>query len=171
MSAATRSIQPVRSCRELNDRINVEPVLETISDTNVAQLVKGFDVIVDGTDNLETRFMLNRAALAEGIAFVHGAVYGFEGRVTTIVPGKSPCLGCVYRGAIPQQKSPVVGATPGVVGALQASETIKYIVGLGDLLTGKLLVYDGMRMRFTVLAIRRDPNCKYCSGRVQPPLP
>jgi len=157
--------------RELNDRISVEPVLETICDTNVSQLVKGFDVIVDGTDNLETRFMLNRAALEEGIAFVHGAVYGFEGRVTTIVPGKSPCLGCIYRGAIPRQKSPVVGATPGVVGALQASETIKYIVGLGDLLTGKLLVYDGMRMRFTVLAIRKDPNCRYCSGPGQPKSP
>jgi molybdopterin/thiamine biosynthesis adenylyltransferase len=137
----------------------------------VSQLVEGFDVIVDGTDNLETRFMLNRAALDEGIPFIHGAVYGFEGRVTTIVPGKSPCLGCIYRGAILQQKSPVVGATPGVVGAIQASETIKYIVGLGNLLTGKLLVYDGMRMRFTVLAIRKDPNCRYCSGPAQPPSP
>ncbi len=151
--------------RQLNDVIEVEPVVETINDSNVSSLLSGADVVLDGMDNLETRFLLNRAALEMGIPFVHGAVYGFEGRVTTVVPGKGPCLGCIYRGTIPRQKSPVVGATPGVVGALQAAEAIKYIVGIGELLTGRLLVYDGLRMRFMTLTIKRDPNCRFCCGR------
>ena len=152
--------------RILNDGIDVEPLIETIDDSNVSRLISGCDLVVDGTDNLETRLVLNAAALRNGIPFIHGAVYGFEGRVTTIVPGKTPCLGCIYRGTIPQQKSPVVGPTPGVVGTLQATEAIKYIVGVGDLLTGRLLVYDGLRMRFTTLAIRKDPNCRYCGDFV-----
>jgi len=152
----------------LNDTIEVEPVLDTIDETNASRLLSDCDVVVDGTDNLETRFVLNRAALDLGIAFVHGAVYGFEGRVTTIVPGKSPCLGCIYRGSIPQQRSPVLGATPGVIGALQAVEAIKYIVGMGDLLAGRFLVYDGLRMKFTILAIRKDPNCRFCHEHAQP---
>jgi molybdopterin/thiamine biosynthesis adenylyltransferase len=150
--------------REINDTIQIEAIAETIDEGSVARLTSGFDVILDGTDNLETRFLLNSAALANGIPFVHGAVYGFEGRVTTVVPGKTPCLGCIYRGTIPQQKSPVVGVTPGLVGILQATETIKYIVGVGTLLTNQLLVYNGLRMRFNTLAIKRDPNCKYCRG-------
>ena len=157
--------------RQLNDQIDVEPLLETIDEKNVSQLISGFDVVLDGTDNLETRFLLNQAALDSGTAFVHGAVYGFEGRVTTIVPGKTPCLGCLYRGLFPQPKSPVVGVTPGVVGTIEATEVIKYIVGLGGLLMGKLLVYDGLRMRFMTLTIRRDPNCRFCQGLAQtPPL-
>ena len=152
----------------LNDTIEVEPVLDTIDEASASRLLSDCDVVVDGTDNLETRFVLNRAALDLGIAFVHGAVYGFEGRVTTIVPGKGPCLGCIYRGSIPQQRSPVLGATPGVIGALQAVEAIKYIVGMGDLLAGRFLVYDGLRMKFTTLALRKDPNCRYCHGGAQP---
>ena len=151
----------------LNDTIEVEPVLDTIDEASASRLLSDCDVVVDGTDNLETRFVLNRAALDLGIAFVHGAVYGFEGRLTTILPGKSPCLGCIYRGSIPQQRSPVLGATPGVIGALQAVEAIKYIVGMGDLLAGRFLVYDGLRMKFTTLAIRKDPNCRFCHGHAQ----
>lgn len=153
--------------RGINDAIEIEPVAETIDERSVARLTAGFDVILDGTDNLETRFLLNSAALANGIPFVHGAVYGFEGRVTTVLPGKTPCLGCIYRGTIPQQKSPVVGVTPGLVGVLQATEAIKYIVGMGQLLANQLLVYNGLRMRFNTLAIKRDPNCRYCAGTGQ----
>jgi molybdopterin/thiamine biosynthesis adenylyltransferase len=154
--------------RDINNTIQIEAIAETIDEESVARLTAGFDVILDGTDNLETRFLLNSAALANGIPFVHGAVYGFEGRVTTVLPGKTPCLGCIYRGTIPQQKSPVVGVTPGLVGVLQATETIKYIVGVGQLLTNQLLVYNGLRMRFNTLAIKRDPNCKYCRGINEP---
>ena len=148
--------------RQLNDRVQIEAIGDPIGESNAASLTSGFDVIIDGTDNLVTRFLLNTAALENGIPFVHGAVFGFEGRVTTIIPGRTPCLGCLYRGTVPQQKFPVIGVASAVVGALQATEAIKYILGIGHLLANQLLVYNGFKMRFSTLAIRRDPNCKYC---------
>ncbi len=151
---------------QLNDTIEIEALAETIAEDNVSKLISGFDLILDATDNLPTRLLLNCAALKAGIAFVHGAVYGFEGRVTTILPGKTPCLGCLYRGTVFQQKSPAIGVAPAVIGGIQATEAIKYILGTGQLLTNHLLVYDGLRMRFTTLAIRRDPNCRYCRSPV-----
>ena len=80
----------------------------------------------------------------------------------TIIPGKTACLKCVYRGLIPQEKFPVIGVTPAIVACLQATEVVKYIVGIGKLLTNKLLVYDGLNMRFTELVVKRDPNCEHC---------
>jgi molybdopterin/thiamine biosynthesis adenylyltransferase len=148
--------------RGLNGAISVDPLLETIDEANASQLLSGFDVVVDGTDNLETRFALNKAILEKGIPFVHGAVYGFQGRVTTIVPGKTPCIRCLYRGPIPQQKPPVIGVTPGVVGILEATETIKLVLGVGDVLANRLLVYDALRMTFAMMTVRRNPTCPYC---------
>ena len=129
-------------------------------------LVAGFDLIVDAMDNLPTRYLLNRAALEMNIPFFHGAVYGLEGRAMTIIPGKTACLRCVYRGLIPEEKFPVLGATPAVVACIQTTEVIKYIVGLGKLLTDMLLVYDGLNMKFTELIVKRDPNCEHCGHLV-----
>ena len=150
--------------KQLNKSVKIEKVAETINETNVSQLVAGFDLIVDAMDNLPTRLLLNRAAIENKIPFIHGAVYGFEGRVMTIIPGQTACLKCVYRGLIPQEKFPVIGVTPAVIGCLQATEAIKYIVGIGELLTNRLLVYDGLNMKFTELTVRRDPNCEHCGG-------
>ncbi len=150
--------------RILNNTINIESMVATISESSIGELTSGVDVILDATDNLATRFILNKAALTSKIPFIHGAVAGFEGRMTTIIPGVTPCLGCIYHGDIPKQKTPVIGVTPAVIGALEAKEAIKYITGAGQLLTSQLLVYDGLRMRFTVLGIKRDPNCRYCGG-------
>jgi molybdopterin/thiamine biosynthesis adenylyltransferase len=148
--------------RGLNDKIEVEAIVETINESNVTRLISGFTLVLDGTDNLETRFALNSGAIQVGLPFIHGAVNGFEGRVTTIIPGKTPCLGCIYRGTITHQKSPVIGVTPALIGIVQATEAIKYICGVGQLLTNQLLVYNGLRMRFTTLNIRKDPSCRYC---------
>lgn len=147
---------------QLNHDVVIDPIAETIDASNIGRLAAGFDLIVDATDNLETRFLLNAAAFQQNVPFIHGAVRGFEGRVTTIVPGQTACLRCIYRGPLPQEKTPVIGVTPAVVGCLQATEAIKYIVGVGQLLTNQLLVYDGLKMRFTTLMIRRDPNCPQC---------
>ncbi len=84
----------------------------------------------------------------------------------TIIPGKTACLRCVYRGLIPEEKFPVIGVTPAVIGCIQATEVIKYIVGIGKLLTNRLLVYDGLNMKFTELAVRKDPNCEHCSHAI-----
>jgi molybdopterin/thiamine biosynthesis adenylyltransferase len=148
--------------RQLNDKIEIEAVSETITEETASRLLSGFTLILDGTDNLETRFVINKYAVQNGIPFIHGAVNGFEGRLTTILPGKTACLGCIYRGTIPHLKTPVIGVTPAVIGSLEATEAIKFIAGVGQLLTNQLLVYNGLRMRFTTLNIKRDPACNYC---------
>lgn len=152
----------IEKLSRLNQGVKVETIEETIDEANISRLVAGFDLIVDAMDNLPTRYLLNRAAIENNIPFFHGAVYGLEGRAITIIPGKTACLRCVYRGLTPQEKFPVIGVTPGVIGCIQATEVIKYIVGIGKLLTNKLLVYDGLNMKFTELVVKRDPNCEHC---------
>ena len=147
---------------QLNRSVKIEAVEETIDEVNISRLVAGFDLIVDAMDNLPTRYLLNKAAIDNQIPFIHGAVYGLEGRVMTIIPGKTACLRCVYRGLIPEEKFPVIGVTPAVIGCIQATEVIKYVAGIGKLLTNRLLVYDGLNMRFTELTVSRDPDCEHC---------
>ncbi|MFC1989094.1 ThiF family adenylyltransferase [Chloroflexota bacterium] len=146
----------------LNSDIKIEAIDELISEINVSRLVNGFDLIVDAMDNLPTRYLLNKAAIEHHIPFFHGAVYGTEGRAMSIIPGETACLKCVYRGLIRQDKVPVIGVTPAVIGCIQATEAIKYILGIGKLLTDRLLVYDGLNMKFTELTVKRDPNCEHC---------
>ena len=117
---------------------------------------------MDAMDNLPTRYLLNQHALKNNIPFFHGAVRGFEGRALTVVPGKSACLRCMYRGDIPKEKFPVIGAAPAVIGSIQATEVIKYLVGIETLLTNRLLVYDGLNMSFTEFKINKNPDCDHC---------
>lgn len=150
---------------KLNPGIEIEAISETITKDSVSQLVAGFDAIVDAMDNLPTRYLLNKTALEKDMPFFHGAVSGFEGRAMTVIPGRSACLNCLYHGAsLPKEKFPVIGVTPAVIGCIQAAEVIKYIVGLGELLTNRLLVYDALRMTFTELKIKRDPDCAHCGN-------
>ena len=152
-----------KKLKRINPGIEVEAIEETITEKNVSRLVAGFDVIVDAMDNLPTRYLLNKAALEHNIPFFHGAIYAFEGRAMTIIPGKTACLRCVYRGVIPEEKFPVIGVTPAVIGSIQATEVIKYLVGVGELLGNKLLIYDGLSMQFTELRVKKDPLCEHCS--------
>ena len=147
----------------LNQSVKLEATEETITEANVSQLVAGFDLIVDAMDNLPARYILNKAALERNIPFFHGAVYGFEGRAMTIIPGQTACLRCLYRGVVPREKFPVIGVTPAVIGCIQATEVIKYIVGIGELLTNRLLTFDGLHMRFTEFKVKKDPSCEHCS--------
>lgn len=147
---------------KLNPSIRVEGIYETIDEKNIFELSNGFDMIVDAMDNLPTRYILNKAAIEKNIPFFHGAVRGLEGRAMTIIPGKSACLRCGYRGPVPAEKFPVIGVAPAIIGTIQATEVIKYIVGMGDLLTNRLLRYDGMSMDFTEFKIDRNPQCDHC---------
>ncbi len=152
--------------RKFNTGIKIETIAETITEANISQLVGDSDLIVDAMDNLPTRYLLNRTAIEKGIPFFHGAVYGFEGRVMTVLPGKTACLNCLYHGAsVPKEKFPVIGVTPAVIGCIQATEVIKYIVGLGELLTNRLLNYDALQMKFSEFKINRDPNCEVCGSK------
>ncbi len=149
--------------KRMNPSIKIEAIAEKITDINISQLTAGFDLIVDAMDNLPARFLLNRTALAQDIPLFHGAVHSFEGRAMTIIPGKTACLNCAYHGAtIPEEKFPVIGVTPAVIGCIQATEVIKYIVELGELLTNRLLVYDALTMTFTELKVKKEPNCEHC---------
>lgn len=149
--------------RRLNQNVQVEGISERITENNILQLVADCDLIVDAMDNFPTRYLLNKAALAKNIPFLHGAVYGFEGRATTIIPGKTPCLRCIYPEAPPPQKFPVIGVAPAIIGCIQATEAIKYVLGIGELLGGRLLVYDGLSLRFFEFELKKDPECQECS--------
>lgn len=153
----------------LNPHIRVEAIVEHLTEANCTELV-GDCPVVDALDNLETRHLLNRAALSRGVPLFHGAVHGFEGRVTTVVPGKTACLQCLYQGALPGEV-PVVGAVPAVIGCIQATEVVKYVLGIGELLANRLLVYDGFRLTFSEYRLKPDPACTECApqagGRVK----
>jgi adenylyltransferase/sulfurtransferase len=148
----------------LNPVIRTEAICDNITPENVGQLVAGFDLIVDAMDNLPTRYLLNKTAIEKNIPFFHGAIRGFEGRAMTVIPGKTACLRCMHRGPIPEETFPVIGVTPAVIGSIQATEVIKWIVGIGALLENRMLVYDGLTMRFTEFRIQKNPGCDHCSG-------
>ena len=148
--------------RALNPEVEIETVRETIDDANIADLCSGFDFIMDAVDNLPTRYILNRAAVKKKVPIFHGAISGFEGRAMTILPGRSACLMCLYRGVVVSSKTPVIGVTPGIIACIQATEAIKYITGIGQLLVNRFLVYDGLNMRFTEIKVVQDPHCKEC---------
>ncbi len=157
----------VESARDTLSRINrnvkIVTLHETITPENVEALAGNADCIVDAMDNLPTRYILNRAAINMRKPFFHGAVYGYEGRAMTIIPGESACLNCLYHGATPPvERFPILGTTAGIIGAIQAGEVIKYLTGDGELLLNRLLCYDGFNMKFTELHINRDTSCEHC---------
>lgn len=147
----------------LNADIKIEAIGEVVAEENVFDLVADYP-IVDAMDNLPARHLLNRVAVRRNLPLFHGAVYGFEGRATTIIPGHTPCLRCLYQGILPG-KIPVVGVTPAVIGCIQATEVIKYILGIGELLTNRFLVYDGLSMNFSEAKLKKDPDCEECKAK------
>ena len=146
----------------LNPAVKIEAISAAITEDNINSLIKDCDLIVDALDNVPTRYILNKAAMEKGLPFFHGAVRGLEGRAMTIIPGQTPCLRCMYHGDVPQEKFPVIGVTPAVIGSIQATEVIKYLVGMGDLLSGRLLIYDGMNMEFREFKVSKNPQCEHC---------
>ncbi len=150
--------------KAMNPEIKVETTKAKLTEDNAKEIAEHYDLIVDAVDNLPTRYLLNRTAMQLKLPLFHGAVYGFQGQAMTILPGQTPCLMCLYRGASPRGTVPVVGATPAVIASIQATEVIKYVTGLGQLLTNRLLIYDGLNLKFQELKISRDPNCSHCGG-------
>jgi len=148
---------------KLNPNVTVETLSVTISEENASGLTEGFDAIVDAMDNLPTRYLLNKTAIEHRIPFVHGAVNGFAGRAMTVIPGKTACLRCLYRGPVPESKFAVIGVTPAVIACIQATEVIKVLVGIGDLLANRLLAYDGLNLKFTEFKVQRNPQCEHCA--------
>ena len=149
----------------LNPHIELRGELIDISASDIRDRVSTFDVIVDALDNFPSRYVLNGAALAQGIPLVHASIRGFYGQVTTLVPGLTPCLKCLFP-EIPKEDSPsVLGPVCGVIGCLQAMEVIKYLLGNGSLLMNKLLVFDGLKGSLDEVEIGRRADCPECGGR------
>ncbi|ABN57266.1 MULTISPECIES: HesA/MoeB/ThiF family protein [Methanoculleus] len=151
--------------RAQNPEIAVAATRATLDEGNAARLAGGADLIVDATDNFAARYILNRVALRNSVPLVHGAVRGFDGQATTIIPGKTACLECIFPVAPPgEDVIPVVGTTPGIIGLVQANEAIKYITGTGDLLAGRLLVWDGRAATTAILPVERQDDCRACGN-------
>jgi MoaD family protein len=149
----------------MNPATKIDSRLEAITRKNADDLIRDADVVVDGMDNYPARYLLNEACVHNRIPFVHGAVEGLVGQLSTIVPGEGPCLKCIIpKEPPPRPVFPVLGTTPGVIGCLQAMEAVKLIVGVGRPLVGKILFFNGEDMTFDIIEARRDPNCPVCKG-------
>lgn len=150
---------------EVNPEVAVEGVQTKLVPDEVDRLVKDASVVVDGLDTYEARHVVNWFCVSNRVAFVHGAVEGFRGQVTSIVPGETPCLRCVFPEKVPRPEViPIIGATCAVIGGLQALEAIKLVTGFGQPLLGKLLLVDCGLMEFEEVELARRPNCPVCSG-------
>lgn len=151
--------------RKVNTSVTFDTVNKKIDEENVLDLTATCDVLMDATDNFQARYLLNKAAIKHRIPLIHGAVYGYEGRLVTLFPGRTACLECIFPHVPPLKIFPVLGTTPGVIAALQSTEAIKYITGTGANLTDEMLIYDGEIMKFDRVRISRNPNCTVCSTK------
>ena len=147
----------------MNPNIEVVVTSPTIEPGNADKLVGDADLIVDAMDNFPTRYLLNKAALTRNVPLFFGAVNGFYGQTTTIIPGKTACLRCIFPAPPPSEVFPVVGATPGIIGCIQATEVIKYIVGLGSLLENRLLIWDGLQATADEVLLKKNLECEDCN--------
>ncbi|MES1186088.1 MAG: molybdopterin-synthase adenylyltransferase MoeB [Myxococcales bacterium] len=154
---------------DLNPDVKVVKFQERVNASNVDRIFgQGWDCIVDGCDNFPTRYLVNDASLFHKVPVVHGSIFRFDGQVTTFMPFDGPCYRCLYPEPPPAHLAPscaeagVLGILPGVVGVIQATEAIKLILGAGDVLKGRLLTYDSLKMTFRTLKLRRDKSCPTC---------
>ncbi len=158
----------------LNPDVKVVTYIERLDETNVRRIIADYDVILDGTDNFPTRYLLNDAAILENKPVVHGSVFRFEGQLTVFKPHVGPCYRCLYPEPPPPALAPscaeagVLGVLPGIIGLLQATETIKLLLGIGDPLVGRLMTYDALVGEFNELRLFRDPKCPACGENAHP---
>ena len=158
----------IDSAREKLEKINpdveIDAIPEKIDEDNVSELVGGSDLIVDAMDNFRARYMLNKAAIARNIPLFHGAVHGFVGQVTTVIPGETACLRCIFPNNLPEGVFPIIGATCGVVASIQVTEVLKYISCTGTLAVNRLLFWNGADTTMSEIRVKRDSGCADCKG-------
>jgi molybdopterin/thiamine biosynthesis adenylyltransferase len=153
----------------LNPDVKVVAYQARLTTENVMDVIAGYDVIVDGADNFPTRYLLNDASVKLGKPVVHASIDRFEGRLTVFDPRRGPCYRCLYPEPPPPAMAPscaeagVVGVLPGVLGVLEAVEAIKLVLGCGDPMIGRMLLFDALGMRFREVRLRKDPGCAVCS--------
>ena len=156
----------------LNSDVNVVPHQLRLNSENAEDVIKDYDLVVDGADNFQTRYLLNDVALKLGKPVIHASIYRFEGQLTVFNADGLPCYRCLYPEPPPPDQAPscaeagVLGVLPGVMGVLQATEAVKILLGLGTTLAGRLMTYDALHSKFRELKLRPDPACAYCGEGV-----
>lgn len=163
----------VQSAKETIEAMNSDTAVNTyrtfVKADNIAELIDGYDFIIDASDNFSTKFLINDACVMAGKPFSHAGIMRFQGQLMTYVPGKGPCYRCIFKEPPPKEAVPtgrqagIIGAMGGVIGSLQAMEAIKYLLGAGELLTGYLLTYDALTMEFRKVRLpERASDCAVC---------
>ena len=154
----------------LNPDVKIVTYQKELTSENAIEIVREYDILVDCCDNLPTRYTMNDACYMENKPYVHGSIFQFEGRAAILLSGKSPCYRCLYPVPPPEDMLPgpqdigLLGVLPGVIGVIEATETIKLILGIGRTLEGRLLIYNALNMEFQELDVKKDPNCPVCGG-------
>jgi len=157
---------------QINPEVKIETIPENVNISNIERIVKGMNCVVDGLDNMKTRYLLNRACVKHKVPYVYGAAIGIEGTLSVFHPPETPCLECVFPSVEDRylqtcETRGVLGATAGIIGAMQAMETIKLLTSIGEPLKGRLLVCDFSDMHFITIDIHQRPNCPTCQRRIK----
>jgi len=159
--------------RAINSDVTVRTYQTRINAENILEIMRGYDFVIDGTDNFPAKFLINDACYFERVPFSHAGILRFYGQLITVLPGETTCYRCIFHspppaGVVPScSQAGVLGALAGVVGSLQAAEAMKYLLGIGDLLTNTLLTYNALTMEFRNVRLNRNPNCQLCSKNPQ----
>lgn len=153
----------------MNPDVTVIPFETRVEKSNIADIIADFDFVIDATDNFAAKFLINDACVAAGKPFSHGGILRFDGQTMTVLPGKSPCYRCIFpeppesdEVATACSRAGVMGVLPGVIGTIQATEAIKYLLGIGELLTGRLLTYGALALKFREIPIKKKASCPAC---------
>lgn len=147
-----------------NPDVEVTAFASFIDETTAPRMIGDADIIVDAMDNFSARYVLNACSQHLGVPLMHGGVAGLSGQATLIVPGETACLSCIFPEARTTEKNPILGTAAGVIGSIEAEETIKYLTGTGETLAGKLLLWDGSVNKMDVFSVRKSRRCPVCSG-------
>jgi sulfur-carrier protein adenylyltransferase/sulfurtransferase len=160
-----------RRLKGINSEIKIVPIKERLSRDNVMRIIADYDIVVNGCDNFPTRYLINDACVFAKKPLVDASIFRFEGQVSVFYPGHGPCYRCLYPEPPPPEMAPscaeagVLGVLPGIIGSIQAVETIKLVLNQGDPLVGRLLMYDALTEKFREMKVRRDPNCPVCGDK------
>ncbi|MHC1783683.1 MAG: ThiF family adenylyltransferase [Anaerolineaceae bacterium] len=151
-----------QTLHEINPSLSFHCFAERLGENNAENIIGQPDIVVDCLDNYPTRYLLNSYCENHNVPLVHAAIWGLIGQITFIKSPETPCLQCIIPEAPPKEVFPVLGATPGVIGSLQVMETLKYLTGIGELLMGRLLIFDGENMSIENIKVNRRPGCCVC---------
>ncbi|HEX3010650.1 MAG TPA: HesA/MoeB/ThiF family protein [Syntrophomonadaceae bacterium] len=166
-----KAYSAAKAISKLNPDVKTRTIYEMIDEENVDDIIRDYDVVVNAVDNLETRYVVNDACLRARKPLIEGGVMGFNGMAMTVLPGNGPCFRCVFPNQVnkpktgPKKPIGVLGAVPGIIGSIQALETIKVLLGKGEVLNGRVLMLDGLEMNFREVSVKQNPNC-LCSKEI-----